>query len=533
MSYGKHYSTKNTPQGERAPGHPEQVENSAGGYVFQVDEWDRLDRFLILGSDKSTYYASARSLSRENSDHIVALIQKDGRRVVDRAVHISLMGRAPKNDPALWVLALASKFGNEEVRKQAYASLPKVARIGTHLFTFVEFRESLGGWGAGMRRAVSNWYTGRKPDSLAYQLLKYKQRGGWSHRDMLRLAHPVTDSLLHKLLFDYVCHPDQFDEKRIASEDFPEIVKTYETARRAAASGVVIPEYAKELTREMLPTEWLKNVGVWRALLMKMPITAMVRNLGVMSANGTLKPMNDQVDHVVSCIRNEEILKAGRVHPIQLLMAQRTYASGTGFRGGASWTVIPQIVDALDDAFYASFENVEPTGKRFLLGIDVSGSMSWSGYGQDKAVLTPREIAAAMAMTFLKTEPKTYSFGFSNQFVDLGLSPKMRLDDVMRKTSGLPFASTDCAVPMLHAAKHGIEADVFVVITDNETWAGNVHPFQALQAYRRQTGIPAKLVVLGVTSTGFTIADPSDAGMLDVVGFDAAVPRIVSDFVGG
>lgn len=528
MSYGKHYNTKATPQGERAPGRSDQVVNSAGGYVFQVGEWDRLDRFLILGSDKPTYYASARSLTIDNSDHIVELIEKDGKRVVERAVHISLTGRAPKNDPALWVLALASKFGNEAVRKLAYESLPKVARIGTHLFTFVEYRESLGGWGAGMRRAISRWYTERKPESLAYQLLKYKQRGGWSHRDMLRLAHPVTDSLLHKLLFDYVCHPDQFDEARIASEDFPSIVKTYEAAQRAAQTGAVVPEYAKELTREMLPTEWLKHVGVWHAMLPKMPITAMIRNLGVMSANGSMKPLSDQVDHVVSVLGDEEILKAGRVHPIQLLLAQRTYAKGSGFRGGANWDVIPQVVDALDDAFYASFQNVEPTGKRFLLGLDVSGSMGWSS-----DIMQPREIAAAMAMTFLRTEPKTYCFGFSNQFVDLGLSPKMRLDDVMRRTSGLPFMSTDCAVPMRHATQHGIEADVFVVITDNETWAGHVHPFEALRTYRQKTGIPAKLVVLGVTSTGFTIADPSDAGMLDVVGFDAAVPRIVSDFVRG
>jgi 60 kDa SS-A/Ro ribonucleoprotein len=454
-------------------------------------------------------------------------------RVVERAVHISLTGRAPKNDPALWVLALATKYGNDEVRKQAYASLPKVARIGTHLFTFVEFRESLGGWGAGMRRAVSNWYTGRKPDSLAYQLLKYRQRGGWSHRDLLRLAHPVTDSLLHKLLFDYVCHPDQFDHDRIQAEDFPTVVKTYARAHKAHESGAVVPEYAKDLTREMLPTEWLKNVGVWHAMLPKMPITAMIRNLGVMSANGSLKPLTPQVKHVVSVLKDEEILKGGRVHPIQLLMAQRTYAAGQGFRGGATWRTIPQIVDALDDAFYASFQNVEPTGKRYLLGVDVSGSMGWSGYHQEQAVLTPREIAAAMAMTFLKTESEAYAFGFSTEFVDLGLSPKMRLDDVIRKTSNLPFAGTDCSLPMRYATKFGLEVDAFVVITDNETWYGNVHPFQALDAYRRKTGIPAKLVVLGVTSTGFTIADPSDAGMLDVVGFDAAVPRIVGDFMRG
>ena len=72
-----------------------------------------------------------------------------------------------------------------------------------------------------------------------------------------------------------------------------------------------------------------------------------------------------------------------------------------------------------------------------------------------------------------------------------------------------------------------------MVYTDSETWAGNVHPVQALRQYRRATGIAAKLVVVGMVSNGFTIADPADAGMLDVVGFDTATPRLVADFARG
>lgn len=60
-----------------------------------------------------------------------------------------------------------------------------------------------------------------------------------------------------------------------------------------------------------------------------------------------------------------------------------------------------------------------------------------------------------------------------------------------------------------------------------------MHPHQALYAYRKQTGIPAKLVVAGMTATAFSIADPDDAGMLDVAGFDAAVPTLIADFARG
>ena len=98
---------------------------------------------------------------------------------------------------------------------------------------------------------------------------------------------------------------------------------------------------------------------------------------------------------------------------------------------------------------------------------------------------------------------------------------------------GRNFGTTDCAQPMLYALKHNIPIDQFVVFTDNETWAGKIKPFEALRHYRQKTGIPARLVVVGMTATGFTIADPRDSGMLDVVGLDTATPQLISAFAKG
>jgi 60 kDa SS-A/Ro ribonucleoprotein len=83
---------------------------------------------------------------------------------------------------------------------------------------------------------------------------------------------------------------------------------------------------------------------------------------------------------------------------------------------------------------------------------------------------------------------------------------------------------------MIWATKERVPVDTFVVYTDNETWAGQVHPAEALKNYRQKMGIGAKLVVVGMTSTGFTIADPQDAGMLDVVGFDTTAPNVITEF---
>ena len=53
-----------------------------------------------------------------------------------------------------------------------------------------------------------------------------------------------------------------------------------------------------------------------------------------------------------------------------------------------------------------------------------------------------------------------------------------------------------------------------------------------MREYRQKMGIPARFVV-GMTSSGFSIADPKDAGMLDVAGFDSNAPSIISSFVAG
>ena len=188
-------------------------------------------------------------------------------------------------------------------------------------------------------------------------------------------------------------------------------------------------------------------------------------------------------------------------------------------------------MSALDGAFYRAFSAVEPAGKRWLVGLDVSGSMSSGSVGGSP--LTPREASSAMALVTLASEQETHVMGFTTTPGPLPIARGDRLDAVVRLTQGLGFGGTDCALPMLYALERRLEVDVFVVYTDSETWAGNIQPVQALRRYRERTGIAARLIVVGMVSNGFTIADPSDAGMLDVVGFDSAAPAVMADFARG
>jgi hypothetical protein len=153
LNYAKLFNRRITPQSQPIPGST-QVANSAGGYSWEVDDWTRLDRFLILGAEGGTYYIGERDLVKQNHDAIVRCIKADGVRAVNRIVEISDSGRAPKNDPAIFALALVATHGSPEAKGLALQNLAKVCRIGTHLFHFAEYVNALRGWGRGLRNAV-------------------------------------------------------------------------------------------------------------------------------------------------------------------------------------------------------------------------------------------------------------------------------------------------------------------------------------------------------------------------------------------
>src|SRR5258708_10924851 len=143
MGYLKHIiSPKRTPQSQPIPG-SKQVPNSAGGFAFAVDDWTRLDRFLILGAEGGSYYAAEKALTIENAQAVVRCAKADGKRAIARIVEISESGRAPKDDPAIFALAICA---GEKV-PEALTAIPLVCRIGTHFFAFIEAVEKFRGHG--------------------------------------------------------------------------------------------------------------------------------------------------------------------------------------------------------------------------------------------------------------------------------------------------------------------------------------------------------------------------------------------------
>jgi len=135
-------------------------------------------------------------------------------------------------------------------------------------------------------------------------------------------------------------------------------------------------------------------------------------------------------------------------------------------------------------------------------------------------------------MVIARTEKNSYINAFSHTMVDAKITAKDSLSSVLRKFNNIAAGGTDCALPMIHATKEKLNVDVFVVVTDSETWCGNIHPHEALKKYRLKMHKPnAKLIVIACLDNAFSIADPNDANMLDIHGADTSMPQIISEFV--
>ena len=361
--------------------------------------------------------------------------------------------------------------------------------------------------------------------------------------DVLRLAHPKPRSGSVKVVLGYVTKglpaavrvfppQDGIPVEVVTTLSF---LKAVEEVKRFGNSPddvqricAAIREH--NLVREHVPTQMLNSIDIWKALLINMPLTAMIRNLGKMSSMNMLGPGSEAAQLVVEKLHNEAALEYARIHPFNLLLSMLVHKQGRGELGHLTWRANTDIIKAMDDAFYLSFKYVEPTGKRYCLAVDLGGSMTspvtWSNG------MNAREAAAALSMVTVRSEEQCEVVGFSETVMPLAVNRNMLLTDVVNVISDVPVGVTDCSAPILWARRENKEFDVFIVYTASETAQGHVSAADALREYRHRSGIHnAKLIVCAFASNGFTIADPNDPYMLDMAGLDSNCPATMDTFI--
>ncbi|KAL3831445.1 hypothetical protein ACJMK2_023196 [Sinanodonta woodiana] len=540
---------------------PQQVKNAQDGFTFAADPIKRLTRFLCLGTEGGTACTNEEELKKENVTSIENMIAAGrGEEAVETIRNISVKRRCAKQKFPVFALAICARANNENTRKAAYRVLPDVCRIPTDMFLFVRYckeESGEGGWGRSHRRGVSGWYQSFKdnPLRLARLVTKYRTREKWSHRDVIRLAHPKVNSLELGFIFRYITkglekamEPYKHSPTMVGMPNLQQIhafLEAYEVAQNCPDVTEVCRVIREHhLDWQHVNNQLLSDRTIWEALLGHIPIEALLRNLGLMTSLGLFNEDETHVETVILRLNNvtnlhssdledenEETGRTYAIHPFKILLACETYRSDSKTAGCNNWIPNKHIHEALMEAFHKSFQSMTPTGKKYCLAIDVGRTMGYTVLGvKDMKCYTA---AALMILTIIKVESRFDVFIFSDDFSQLNIDANDDIKSITKRMQNVSnSAGIDCALPMTKAVERKVsDYDVFCIYTCNDTYYGKIHPAEALRQYREYSGNPnVKLVVCAMNSKEFTIADPLDDGMLDVVGFDAATPEIIARF---
>lgn len=528
------YTNYVTRRGQQIGG-PGMVLNDAGGYGFVLDPFERLTRFLILGSEKGTYYVGELKLTAENAEGVIECIRQNGERVVDMAYTVNMENRAPKVDPSLFVMALClcPKYApNVNTRRLAERRVHQMVRTQSHKALFVSMIHPMG-WNRIKRRMARRWYNSRSPEWIAFQGIKFRNRYEFPVRDILRLVKPRPEDQAHSDVYRYLVG------KEVELTKLPDIAQRYVELWHdlsVAPEGIIprtLAAIENGLPREALPTEALADLEVLRALLPKMPATALLRNLARL-ASRTLLTEREAIDYVCGRLRDIEWLRKARVHPFGVMLAMLVYRMGhSPARPGARamseqrWTVQPDILTALGNGFEGLI-NAEPRDDiRALFAVDYSGSMAQAAMGTPvSCALASSAIALVLGRAQKGSEFALFTTRVHRK---MPITERTTFEDLVHRG---PPEGTDIASPIAHALANREWYNAIVIITDNETWAGPVHVHIQMEEYRRKLNPNCKLVICGMTSSHANVVNPNDPQALGIVGLDGNVAKLINDFVG-
>ena len=124
--------------------------------------------------------------------------------------------------------------------------------------------------------------------------------------------------------------------KYAAVGELPKLIEAFEQAKKASSKAEIVKLITEhDLPREAIPTQWLNELEVWDALLQRMPMTAMIRNLGKMTSLGLIKPFSDAAKLIVRKLGDETALKRARIHPLAVLDRREGVCAGSRREGYA------------------------------------------------------------------------------------------------------------------------------------------------------------------------------------------------------
>ena len=303
---------------------PDQVENHAGGFVWQISDKEQVIRYLIIGSEGGNYYQTPQQVSSQCASCVLRMTRTPDnfKWLVDTIREVSISGRAAKQESTLLALATAIVFAPTLATKtEALNAVNDCVRILTHMYMLIGYIKIFSkaghptlsppatsasasaappttgsGIGRGIRRVFGNYFYSRTGLEVANLTTKYQNREGWTIKDVLTLIHIDPKQMKDddgRLAIDHIFKTkEEFAEILKRSPPSPatnlyNAMKEIHTLTERIAQPPVNPALASlpnfqtvtdlnhiahlittaGLCREHLPSQLFKQRRIWEALL--------------------------------------------------------------------------------------------------------------------------------------------------------------------------------------------------------------------------------------------------------------------------
>lgn len=490
--------------------------NKAGSLAFSRTVEEDTIAVLTTQTLSNTFYVGQKELAQDTVEVLRKMSDKDPMFLAKALIYArnkGLMKLAPTVG-----LAVLSENKTDQGKAAFSKAFRHVIRIPDDLREFVELIRtgSFGGKKAlmGVRKiVVQNWLR----HMSEFHGLKYGSANseGITLRDVLRLTHPLPKVLdRHKdgegLSYDRLRNGAQAELfgwlvkgwENIGEEPSPTnaLVWAFEKVKRSEDEKEIVSLVKKyRLPWEVVvPAVKKMTKGIWTALMEGMPYMALLRNLNTLERHEVLKD-DAVVKNIAKRLSDPEAVAKSRQLPFRFFNAHKAY---TGPR---------PILDALHDALEASFVNMpEIKGMKVVVSPDTSGSMGTAI--SDKGVATYSDVANIFAAALFKKCEDAEILPFDTEvYPEKGRVTKRATIMSITEKIGGHGGGTDVGAPLKYMTREKIKADVWIGITDAESWAGRGF-LSELEDYRKKVNPALKcfLITIAPYRDGLTPVDFPD-----------------------
>lgn len=482
------------------------VRNEAGGAAYALSPKHQLAQLAATGCLNNTFYAQAQ----DQLDAVLALAREvDPVFVAKTAVYARRAGHM-KDMPAL----LAATLAVRDVSLLAKV-FPRVVDNGKMLRNFVQMlrsgavgRKSLG---TRPKKLVQQWLL----EATEAQLLNAAVGNTPSLADVVKMVHPKPAEARRAAWFAWLI------DRPYALEALPPVTQAFERFKRDRTQEVPDVPFQMLTALELDAQAWaqIAQRGSWQ----------MVRqNLNTFARHGVFA-LPGLAEAVAAKLRDPQAVAKARVLPYQLM---------------AAWTAtgaeVPHVVkEALQDAMELALANVPAFEGRVVVCPDVSGSMSSPVTGHRGSATTAVrciDVAALVAAAVLRRNADARVLPFETKVVSLQLNPRDSVMTNAAKLAAVGGGGTSCSAPLALLNKEKAQAELVVLVSDNESWADGARgrgteTMKEWAAFKKRNPT-ARLVCIDIQPYATTQAQERD-DVLNIGGFSDEVFKLLAVYAAG